>query len=86
MICMIFDLLLSALLPFVPIWFSARLVDAIWAGAAAEKIAMYAALTVGLTFLLGLLRKCLQAAAEEKAESLYRREEWEYSRKEMDME
>ena len=47
---------------------------------------MYAALTVGLTFLLGLLRKCLQAAAEEKAESLYRREEWEYSRKEMDME
>ncbi len=86
MLCMIFGLLLGALMPFVPIWFSAKLVDAIWAGAAAEKIAMYAALTVGLTFLLGLLRKWVQAAAEEKSESLYRREEWEYSRKEMDME
>ena len=45
----------EAVTPYVPIWFSARLIDAIAAGRPAGTLALYAALTVGLAFALGLL-------------------------------
>ena len=44
----------TALLPYVPIYFSARLIDALTAGAEAQTLALYAGLTVGLTALLTL--------------------------------
>ncbi|MDE7300344.1 MAG: ABC transporter ATP-binding protein/permease [Lachnospiraceae bacterium] len=86
MLCTIFGCFVSSLIPYIPIWFSAKLIDAIWAGAAAERIAMYAALTVGLTFLLGLLRKLAGVVEDEKYGVLYREQEWNYSKKEMEME
>ncbi len=45
----------EAVTPYVPIWFSARLIDAIAAGQPAGTLALYAGLTVGLSFALGLL-------------------------------
>lgn len=45
----------EAVTPYVPIWFSARLIDAIAAGRPAGTLALYAGLTVGLSFALGLL-------------------------------
>ena len=48
----ILEAVVSAVTPYVPVWFSARLVDAVADGAPARTLAVYAALTAGLTFLL----------------------------------
>ena len=52
---LLFDSIVSALTPYVPIFFSARLIDALAAGAPRSTLALYAALAVGLTALFGVL-------------------------------
>lgn len=46
----------KAVTPYIPIWFSARLIDALAEGAPLATLVTYAALTVGLSTVLGVLR------------------------------
>ena len=75
----------EAVTPYVPIWFSARLIDAIAAGRPAGTLALYAGLTVGLTFALGLLaawfKKRMDVGNFEFNDNLA----FSYSRKAMEM-
>lgn len=48
--------LVVALMPYVPIYFSARLIDALIAGAPVQTLTLYAGLTIGLTALLSLAK------------------------------
>ena len=52
--------IIAAVLPYVPIYFSARLIDALAAGAGIKALATYAALTVGIVALLSLINGWLQ--------------------------
>ncbi len=75
----------EAVTPYVPIWFSARLIDAIAAGRPAGTLALYAGLTVGLAFALGLLaawfKKRMDVGQFEFSDNLA----FSWSRKAMEM-
>ncbi len=77
--------LVEAVTPYVPIWFSARLIDAIAGGQPAGTLALYAALTVGLSFALGFLaswfKKRMEVGNFEFSDNLA----FSYSRKAMEM-
>ena len=73
----------TALLPYIPVWFSARLIDALAAGAGVQVLIRYAALTVGLTALGTLLSAVLNAQKEigfQEANCSY---EWMHAEKAM---
>ena len=52
--CIIFGTFLSAIIPYVPIYFSAKLVDALYIGASVQRLLLYVVLTVGIVFVLSL--------------------------------
>lgn len=75
----------TALLPYVPIYFSARLIDALTAGAGARTLALYAGLTVGLTALLTLCKALLEAQTERGKLELDDAHAWQYAEKAMQL-
>ena len=56
--------IVTAITPYVPIYFSARLIDALSVGAGIRVLALYASLTVGLAALLSLIGSLLKAQQE----------------------
>ncbi len=85
-LCVIFNAFFASVIQYIPIYFSAKLIDAIWTGAEKKEILWYIVLTVGLTFLLNLLLTLCRVAENIKTTNIYREREWMYSKKEMEME
>lgn len=77
--------LVTALTPYVPIWFSARLIDGLAAGAPLQTLALYAALTVGITALLGLINAWLKAQKQIGENEDYKSINWMYAQKAMEL-
>lgn len=84
-LCLIFGAFVSAAMPYVPIWFSARIVDALFAKVPVKEIILLVGLTVGLTFLIGLLKTWLSSMEAQAEAGMYRAESWQYSQKAMEM-
>lgn len=75
---------LNALTPYIAIYFSAKVLDSLVAGSHAEIPAVYALLTVGLTFLTSLLSRWLSSVVDNRAcNTLYCAEDWMYCQKAM---
>ncbi|MCD8023169.1 MAG: hypothetical protein LUF30_09435, partial [Lachnospiraceae bacterium] len=77
--------IISGLAPYIPVYFSACLVDAVAAGAPGDTLRFYAALTVGLTFLISLLNNLFSNLYAQTMGSWYRAEGWSYSEKAMEL-
>lgn len=60
----VFVSIVTSVTPYVPIYFSARLIDALSAGAGVRVLALYASLTVGLVAALSLTGAVLKAQQE----------------------
>ena len=84
-LCLTLGSMLSAVIPYVPIYFSAKLVDALYAGTPLRIILYYMTLTVGIVFLLKLTETYIHCLKDESESAMYRRETWTYSKKAMDM-
>ncbi len=84
-VCLILRAVITAALPYVPIAFSAQLVDALYERKPVELLAFYVLLTVGIVFLLKLLDTYLSARMSVSQDAMYRNEEWRYSEKAMQM-
>ena len=84
-VCLMLHAVITAALPYVPIAFSAQLVDALYEGKSVEILAFYVFLTVGIVFILKLLDTYLSARMSVSMDALYRNEEWRYSEKAMQM-
>ena len=84
-VCLIFGAVLSAVIPYVPIYFSAKLVDSLYQGAAIQVIVAYAILTVGIVFLLKLLEAYVSSLKDGGENAIWRWEAWLYSDKAMDL-
>lgn len=84
-VCFVFDNLIRAILPYVPIYFSALLIDGLVCGAPVRLLALYVLLTVGIVFMLSLTDAWLSARLTVSQNSLYRNESWLYSEKAMEM-
>ncbi len=76
---------LDALTPYVPIYFTARLVDALTNRLPRSTLALYAGLTVGLTFLLQLLRAWCQAQTGVAETAFQHNADWKHAEKTMAM-
>lgn len=85
MLCTVGVVLIGAVMPYIPIYFSARVIDALYASAPLEEVAVFVVLTVGLVFLFSLLRAWLQSKASVVNHMVYRSLAWEKSEKTMTM-
>ncbi len=83
--CIIFGTILSAIIPYVPIYYSARLVDALYIEATVPRLLMYVVLTVGIVFLLKLMETYISFLQDKAINAMCRKEEWQYSEKAMEM-
>lgn len=76
---------LASILPYIPVYFSAKVIDALYEKAAVGTILMYVALTVGLVFLLNLLKTYVASMKDTYNAEIYRQEDWQYSEKAMEL-
>lgn len=76
---------LTSMIGYVPIFFSAKVIDALMAKASAETVILYAALTVGIVFAVNLLNTYISSEKEVAYEEMWRKEDWSYSEKAMQM-
>ncbi len=84
-LCLIFHNILKGILPYIPIYFSAKLVDALYENAPLESLFFYAALTVGITFLLSLISSYISHLESAFSNQMYRNYYWSFSEKAMKM-
>ncbi len=84
-IAMVLDAFLGAVIGYVPIYFSARLIDALYERRPLETLVLYVALTVGLVFGLRLLHTYVVSVKQISEENIYRKEQWGYSEKAMEL-
>ena len=85
MSCIILRAFVEAILPYVPVYFSAKLIDGILGGSSRQTLFWYAGVTVGSVFLLKMLQTLMAAAERQKCEELERSERWVFSKKTMEM-
>ena len=83
--CTILDSFLTAITPYVPVWFSAKLIDALFAKAPTETLILYVVLTIGIVFLLQLLKTYVSHLKNISSSVMYRMEDWQYAEKAMRM-
>lgn len=75
----------TALMPYVPIYFSAKLIDALAIGEGIEALALYASLTVGLVAVLSLLNGWITVQYDLGSKEQSRGFDWMYAEKAMGM-
>lgn len=85
MIFLMLGAFLEAATGYIPIYFSARLIDALAARAPLAELVKYAALTVGLVFAVRLLGLFLTTRRDLYRSAMWRNEDWSYSQKAMEM-
>lgn len=83
--CIVLRAFAEAILPYVPVYFSAKLIDGLVDGCGGEKLFLYAGLTVGSVFFLKMVQTYAAAVARQKCEELERSERWIFSQKTMEM-
>lgn len=77
--------IVTSLMPYVPIYFSAKLIDGLAAGEGIEVLALYASLTVGLVALLSLLNGWITVQNDLGSKEQARGLDWVYAEKAMGM-
>lgn len=83
--CLFFCSFLSAITGYIPIYFSAKVIDALCASADLAIIIKYVLLTVGLVFVVRLMNSYISSVKNIAEASMYRNEDWQYSEKAMQM-
>lgn len=83
--CLILDAFLSSIIGYIPIYFSAKVIDSLYAQAPLAIIIKYVLLTVGFVFLIKLLNAYIVSLKEVAIRAMYRNEDWMYSEKAMQM-
>ena len=84
-LCIVVRSFTQAVMPYIPIFFSAKLVDGLLAGSRGEILFSYAGLTVGSVFLMKMIQLYAQAVEKQKCEELERSDRWLLSQKTMNM-
>ncbi len=84
-ICLVLSSIIRAVLPYVPIYYSARLIDALYADAPLNVLVRYVVFTVGMVFSLSLLNTYLSAKRSIATNEMYRNHDWMFSEKAMQM-
>ncbi len=83
-VLLILQNVISAIIPFVPIYFSAKLIDSLIESAPIETLVLYVVLTVGLVFLLNVLNTFIIARHNIASGKMYQSYNWKFSEKAME--
>lgn len=84
-VLLIMNSFLSAIIGYVPIYFSARVIDSLIAKASVEMVVLYVTLTVGIVFAVNLLNTYISSEKNVAYNAMWRNEDWAYSEKAMQM-
>ena len=84
-VLLIMDSFLSSIIGYVPIYFSAKVIDSLIAKASVETVILYVALTVGIVFAMNLLNTYISSEESVARSAVWRNEDWYYSEKAMEM-
>lgn len=84
-VLLIVNTVLSSIIGYVPIYYSAKVIDALVAKAPMETIILYVALTVGIVFAVNLLNTYIASEKNVAYGAMWRNEDWLYSEKAMQM-
>lgn len=84
-LCLFAYSVLTAIVPFVPVYFSARVIDVLAASAPIEEAVLYAALAVGITALLRLAVSAIDSIKQPAEADIYRCESCAYADKALNM-
>ena len=85
MICLILSSILQNLLPYIPITFSALLLDALYEGQPVDRLLTLVLLTVGSVFLFSVVSTWLSSTRSQASNEMYRNQHWEQAEKAMQM-
>ncbi len=80
-ILMILNAFLTAIIGYVPIYFSAKVIDALIDRAPIETVILYVILTVGIVFTINLLNTYIASEKEVANNNVWRNENWLFSEK-----
>ncbi len=83
--CKIFEFFLDALKPYIPLYFSAKIIDGLYEGAELKTLAFYVAMAVGLSFLLNVVTSRMSAYAGCASSQIWWQEDWCFAQKAMGM-
>lgn len=84
-VLLIINAFLSSMIGYVPIYFSAKVIDSLIAKASIETVILYVALTVGIVFAVNLLNTYISSQKDVAQRAMWRDEDWSYSEKAMQM-
>lgn len=82
---LIVNAFLSSVIGYIPIYFSAKIIDSLVAKAPVEMVILYVVLTVGIVFVVHLLNVYISCEKNVAYSAMWRNEEWSYSEKAMQM-
>lgn len=83
--CLMLDSILTAAVGYIPVYFSAKVIDALCGASSLPVIVKYVLLTVLLVFFVKLLQTWAASAKDVAMDAWYRSEDWTYSEKAMEM-
>ena len=84
-VLLIMNSILSSIIGYVPIYFSAKVIDSLIAKTSVETVILYVTLTVGIVFVVNLLNAYISSEKNVAYSTMWRNEEWSYSEKAMQM-
>jgi len=84
-VLLIINAVLSSIIGYVPIYFSAKVIDSLVAKSPIETVILYVALTVGIVFTVNLLNTYIASEKNIAYSVMWRNEDWAYSEKAMQM-
>lgn len=82
---LIMNAFLSAVTGYIPIYFSARVIDSLVAGTSVNTVIFYVGLTVGIVFTVNLLNTYISSEKDAAYSAIWRNEDWSFSEKSMQM-
>ena len=84
-VLMILNAVLTAAIGYVPIYFSAKVIDALIQRAPVDTVVLYVVLTVGIVFVINILNTYIAAEKEVANNNVWRNENWMFSEKAMQL-
>ena len=82
---LIMNAFLSAVTGYIPIYFSARVIDSLVTGTSVNTVIFYVGLTVGIVFAVNLLNTYISSEKDAAYSAIWRNEDWSFSEKSMQM-
>ena len=84
-VLLIVNAFLSSMIGYVPIYFSAKVIDSLITKTSLETVVLYVIFTVGIVFVVNLLNAYISSEKNVAYSAMWRNEDWSYSEKAMQM-